>query len=86
MDNYSIYFLISETKSKTYVGFCQNLSERLKLHKLGRVKSTRNFGDFTHCILEMVNNISDARNREKYWKSAAGRRKLKEIYKKLTNG
>lgn len=80
MNIYIVYFLVAENKLKTYVGVTSNLSRRLQAHKAGKVKSTIKFGDFKHYILEQLEGIERARNREKYWKSSAGRKKLKKIY------
>ncbi|MBU1164973.1 GIY-YIG nuclease family protein [Patescibacteria group bacterium] len=43
---YIIYWLINENFNKTYIGFTNNLKNRLKEHKNKRVKFTRNFGNF----------------------------------------
>jgi len=78
-----IYFLISEKKDKTYIGFTNNLYHRIDLyHRKCRVKSTRNFGNFMVKILGTTQNILDAKKLEKYWKSKAGRNKLKKFFNK----
>jgi putative endonuclease len=82
---YTIYWLINETKTKTYVGFTDNLDERVKYHRSGRVKSTASFGGFTYYVLETVNNLEEAIKRERYWKSCAGRKKLKILFNKIIN-
>jgi len=51
------------------------------MHKQHKVRSTENFGNFTHIVIEKVPTIQYARIQEKYWKSAAGRKKLKEMFK-----
>jgi putative endonuclease len=81
--SYSIYWLLSETKSATYVGFSDNIERRIKEHQNGEVKSTKKFGNFSYQILEIVPNLEYARIQEKYWKSCAGRKKLKEKFKNL---
>lgn len=80
---YTIYWLINEQKNKTYVGFSKNLKQRIFEHKNKKVKYTTNFGNFTYHVLEEIDNLTKARQREKYWKSAAGRRKLKSLYKNI---
>jgi len=77
---YLIYWLISQRRDKTYIGYSDDLKRRKKEHRDKKVKSTINFGDFKCYILEKVNTIQEARRREKYWKSAAGRRKLKKLF------
>jgi len=82
-NDYKIYWLISEDKLKTYVGFSSRLEERLKEHKNKKVKSTKNFGNFKNHILEKTFTLKEAREREKYWKSHIGRKKLKQLFKKI---
>lgn len=77
---YTVYWLISENMRKTYVGFTSNLEERLKRHKNREVETTKDFGNFIYCVLEKVDNVFEARKKEKYWKSCAGRKKLKKIF------
>ncbi len=74
---YFVYWLISEDGSKTYVGFTSDLQKRIEYHSSKKVKTTKSFGNFSVDILEEVEDIKQARAREKYWKSGAGRKKLK---------
>jgi putative endonuclease len=80
---YIVYWLISEHKDKTYVGFTENIKQRIKKHKEGGVRSTKAFGKFRCIILDRASDICEARRKEKYWKSSAGRKKLKLIFNKL---
>jgi len=82
-NDYKIYWLISEDKLKTYVGFSPRLEERLREHRNKKVKSTKDFGNFRNYILEEVRTLKEARKKEKYWKSHAGRKKLKQLFKKI---
>ena len=75
-----VYWLVSEDKKRTYVGFSNFLEKRLLEHKTGQVQTTKNFGKFSYFILEEVENKIIARKREKHWKSCAGRRKLKKFF------
>ena len=78
---FKIYWIINITNSKTYVGFTNDLNVRLKQHKNKEVKSTKNFEFKKVYILENnIETIEDARKKEKYWKSAAGRKKLKIFF------
>ena len=79
---YSIYFLISQAGTRTYVGYSGNFEERLGQHKNKAVKITANFGRFQWQILETVDSAQEARKKERYWKSAAGRKKLKTLFHK----
>ena len=76
-----IYLIISENKEKSYVGFSGDIDARIKMHREHRVNSTKNFGNFNYSIIEKVPNLEYARIQEKYWKSATGRKKLKEVFK-----
>ena len=82
---YIIYWLINESCTKTYVGFSNKLQNRLHKHKNKRVKSTKNFGNFKVYILEEIETLEKSRKREKYWKSAAGRKKLKKYFNTINN-
>jgi len=62
--------------NKTYVGLTEDVGKGLDFHKNRKVKSTKNFGNFRHLILEgRINSKHEARIKEKYWKSCAGRKK-----------
>ena len=65
---YSIYWLISEDRKRTYIGFTDNIQKRTKTHLANKVKTTKNFGKFRCLLLEIVNDLESARKREKYWK------------------
>ena len=75
-----IYWIISENKEKSYIGFSGNIDARMKMHREHKVSSTKNFGNFNYTILEKVPSLEYARIQEKYWKSATGRRKLKRMF------
>ncbi|MFA6475231.1 MAG: GIY-YIG nuclease family protein [Patescibacteria group bacterium] len=74
------YILFSEKDHRTYVGFCQDIAIRLKNHNSGLVKSTKHRRPFKLFYLEKHPTITEAKSREKYWKSGAGRRQLKILY------
>lgn len=80
-----VYWLISEDRKKTYVGFTHDLKARILEHRNGWVRTTRKFGNFLAYKLEQVETLGQARKREKYWKSASGRKKLKECFKNLAS-
>ncbi len=82
---YTIYWIINENFTKTYIGFTNDIKLRIHYHKSNKVRTSENFGKFRIFALEKVNALEDARNREKYWKSCAGRKKLKIYFKKIKN-
>ncbi len=62
-----------------YIGLSHNTEARLKDHNAGRVKSTKPKRPWKILYKEPFETRLDARKREKYLKSAAGRRFRKEI-------
>ena len=78
---YFVYVLYSEKLNKTYVGCTSNLAQRLKYHNKGRVKSTKNGVPWKIIYIEKVSSHKEARERERWFKTIAGRRKLKQIFK-----
>lgn len=74
------YILQSEKVNKTYVGFCNDIEARFKKHNAGQVKSTKHFRPWKVIHLETFPTAQEAKKREQYWKSGAGRRKLKRYF------
>jgi putative endonuclease len=79
----SIYAIKSKKKDWIYVGQTDNLERRLKEHNAGFNKSTKPYLPFEIIFQETYLNRNDARLAEKYYKSAAGKRKLRTILKNL---
>lgn len=73
---YIIYCLYFDDNT-IYVGMTGNLRKRLIYHKRGKNKSTKNKNIKNVLEIERCGNRVQARIREKYWKSGAGRKKLK---------
>ena len=80
----TLYVLLSEKDNRTYVGSTSNFEKRLSLHNSGRVKSTKHRIPFKVLFTEEFEALKEARKRELYYKSGAGRRKLKEFFKSRT--
>ncbi|PIR41478.1 MAG: endonuclease [Candidatus Yanofskybacteria bacterium CG10_big_fil_rev_8_21_14_0_10_46_23] len=78
-----IYILKSNKDNKTYVGYTNNLEERLKKHNSGQVKSTKFRRPLDLLFSEEFNTSIEARKRELYWKNGGGRRKLKQILRTI---
>jgi len=57
-----------------------NIERRLKEHNGGKMKSTKAFIPWEIIYFEKFQNRIEARKREKYFKSAAGRRYLKSKF------
>lgn len=69
-----VYILKSLNHRKTYVGSTVDLGRRIKEHNLGFSKFSSKYRPWKLVYKECYRNLKDARTREKYFKSAAGRR------------
>jgi len=76
---YYIYLLESKTDGIWYVGLSVNPDERLKQHNRGKSKFTKGHILWKLLYKEEVGNLKEARSKEKYYKSSAGKRRLKKI-------
>jgi putative endonuclease len=74
---YFVYVLYSQNFKRFYKGYCRDLKQRLEEHNSGRVTSTKPFVPWKIIYFEFIEKIEDAVKREKYFKTAAGRRFLK---------
>jgi putative endonuclease len=72
-----VYALKSLTSGKLYIGMTQNIERRLAEHNAGKSKFTSGHTPWILVYSENVNDTTAARTREKYLKSAAGKRFLK---------
>ena len=79
---YYTYIIQSSKDDRTYVGYTNNIDNRLKLHNSGRVKATKYRVPFKLLFFEKFQTEQEAKKRELWWKSGAGRRKLKEYFNK----
>ncbi len=69
-----------------YVGLTDNIPARLETHNAGLVSSTKRRGPFELVYWEGCLNRSDAAQREKYLKSAWGKRYLKTRLRRYLTG
>jgi len=81
-----VYVLQSEKDNMFYVGYTSNLQKRMKEHKFGKVKSTKNRHPLKLVYCEASLNQKDATNREKYLKSGWGKRYPKNRIKNYLTG
>lgn len=77
---YKVYILQSLKDNRTYVGYTKNLEQRLKNHNSGQVRSTKYRIPFQVLFSEDFETTKEAKARELWWKSKAGRNKLKEFF------
>jgi len=76
-----VYILQSLKDKRTYVGFCKSIAERLRVHNSGKVNATKHRRPFVILLTEKFNILKEAKDREKYWKTGSGRRKLKQFFR-----
>jgi putative endonuclease len=78
-----VYILYSAKSGKTYTGSTNDVIKRLNEHNSGKTRSTINGMPWK--IWHVIEYISmeEARKMEKYFKTGAGRRKLKSILNQL---
>ena len=78
---YYVYVLQSKKDGKFYVGCTADLRKRLVYHNKGSVESTRNRRPFELIYYEACISQKDALHREKYLKTAYGKRYIKNRLK-----
>ena len=71
---YFVYVLLSLTFRKTYVGSTTNLNRRIAEHNSGKNYFTKRYVPWNIVFKEEFDNLTMARSKEKYLKSASGRR------------
>jgi len=75
-----VYILKSLLVEKTYVGSTNNLARRLAEHNADKSTFTKTFVPWELIYQEECNSLQSARKREKYFKTAAGRKVLKKLF------
>ncbi len=75
---YTVYVL-QDDEGKLYKGLTNNLFRRLKEHRLKKTITTAKMGNLVLVYKEEFISFIEARKRELYFKSAAGRRFLKKV-------
>ncbi len=76
---YYLYILSSKSRQRTYVGQTDDLQARLKTHNVGKVRSTKAFRPWELVYFEECATRGEAMERETWFKSPAGRKKIGEI-------
>ena len=76
---YYTYVLYSPGHKRLYKGHCKNPYERLKQHNSGRTKSIRAFIPWQIVYIEEFDTLEKAIQREKFFKSAAGRKFINSV-------
>lgn len=70
-------YILKDKNGRVYKGVTNCLERRLKEHKSGHTPTTSRMEDVTVVYSEEYDTFVEARGRELYFKSAAGRRFLK---------
>lgn len=82
MSNYRYVYVLRSLKDKMfYVGFTKNLKQRLEAHNRGQVPATKRRTPLELVYWEGCLNQADATQREKYLKTAWGKRYIKNRLK-----
>jgi putative endonuclease len=81
MKFYYVYVLKSLNKKFVYVGYSENLQQRVTQHNNGESKSTKSYRPLTLIHYEAYRNIEDAKRREQYLKTTKGRTTLRSMLK-----
>ncbi|OPZ15581.1 MAG: GIY-YIG nuclease superfamily protein [Bacteroidetes bacterium ADurb.BinA245] len=74
---YYTYVLKSIDHDYFYKGHCRDLEKRIQQHNSGMTQSLKPYIPFKLVYYEVFQNEEEAISREKYFKTAAGRRFLK---------
>ncbi|MDB4303237.1 GIY-YIG nuclease family protein [Desulfosarcina sp.] len=80
---YYAYVLFSPEYKRLYKGHAEDLEHRLYLHNTCQVKSTKPFVPWEIKYYETFATWDEAIKREKYFKTASGRRYLKSKLKDI---
>lgn len=75
---YNVYVLKSKNYPKTYVGITDDIERRLSQHNAGNHLYTKRYMPWVIIYEEEYKNRDEARIREKYLKSAVGRKYLRK--------
>ena len=83
-ESWYVYVIQSVDGLHQYVGMSADPERRLKEHNAGQSRFTKSFRPWKIVYIEAAGNREDARKLEKYYKSAAGRRKIKMLLERHT--
>jgi putative endonuclease len=83
---YYVYVLQSLKDKQFYIGYTEDLKNRFEEHNSGRVVSAKNRRPLKLVYYEACLNQQDATKREKYLKTAWGKRYIKNRLKEYLTG
>ena len=76
-----IVYVLQDEAGKFYKGMTNDLKRRLREHRSGQTITTARMRNLSLAYKEEFNSFDEAKERELYFKSAAGRRFLKKVIK-----
>ena len=74
-----VYVLVSRKTERRYIGFCQDVEERLGRHNAGHSKATRHGIPWVVIHVESFATRPEAMRRERYLKTGKGREELSRL-------
>ena len=74
-----VYLYVLQGTIKRYIGITNDIKRRLAEHKAKSSKGSQVIGEFSLLLVEEYPDYVTARQREKYLKSGAGRRWLRNL-------
>ena len=77
---YFVYVLRSLKNNDIYVGSTENIDKRVKLHNLGKVRSTRGYRPWKLLEYQEFNSRSEAVEAERFLKTGQQKEILKKKY------
>ncbi|MDH5669759.1 MAG: GIY-YIG nuclease family protein [Nitrospira sp.] len=82
---YHLYILLNKAGTRTYTGVSDDVDRRLKEHNDGNVPSSRPYRPYRVIYTQTFTTLREARQKERYYKSTTGRRRIKEILSSLSS-
>jgi putative endonuclease len=76
---YYVYAIKSVIRNYIYVGLTADTERRIAEHNDKKEKTTRSYAPFKTILIEEYDTRIDARKRERYLKSGAGKEYLKSL-------
>lgn len=83
---HTVYVLKSLIDENFYIGCTSNFRDRIEYHNNGKVKSTKHRRPLMLVYKENYDNIYEAFKVERYYKTAKGKRELKDKLALSSNG
>ncbi|NTV41515.1 MAG: GIY-YIG nuclease family protein [Candidatus Moranbacteria bacterium] len=80
-----IYIIYSKKLNKKYIGYCENLKNRLREHNSGESKFTSRGVPWSLVYYQVFLSEIDARKEERFLKSGKGRDRLKFLLNDTMN-